>query len=433
LRILIHGINFTPELVGVGKYTGEMATWLADRGHDVRAVTAPPFNPEWKVFSGYSGSRYQREVHRGAAMDQSPVLSEKGQLGGLVVFRCPMWVSKEHSGIYRLLHLGSFAISSIPVMLSQIAWKPDVVIAIEPTLFCAPAAWATGRLCRARTWLHIQDFEIDAGFELGMLGSQSSRRMVSWFERGCIAGFDYVSTISAKMLTMLAQKGVSSARCVLFPNWVDTGVIFPLTGPSEFRKELGIPDNDIVALYSGNMATKQGLEILTETAWQLQSRKGLWFVFCGEGPGKEGLVERASKLANVLCLPLQPLERLNSLLNLADIHLLPQKTGAADLVMPSKLTGILASGRPVVATVFEGTQLARVVRGKGLVTTPEDPSALASAIVKLSDDPALRKTFGMNARAYAVFELDKNKVLSRFEKQLQAGRLARSTAIEEVT
>lgn len=406
--------------MGVGKYTGEMATWLADRGHDVRAVTAPPFNPEWKVFSGYSGSRYQREVHRFPASDQPPVVGEKGERGGLVVFRCPVWVSKQHSGFKRLLHLGSFAISSIPVMLSQIVWKPDVVIAIEPTLLCAPAAWATGRLSRGRTWLHIQDFEIDAGFELGMLSSQRFRRIVAWLERVCIAGFDRVSTISARMLTMLAQKGVPFARCVLFPNWVDTAVIFPLAGPSPFRKELGIPDGDIVALYAGNMATKQGLEVLAETARRLQSRRGLWFVFCGEGPSKESLVERASKLGNVLCLPLQPLERLNSLLNLADIHLLPQKAGAADLVMPSKLTGILASGRPVIATASEGTQLAYVVEGKGLVITPEDPSAMAAAIIKLSDDLALRNTLGINARAYAECELDKNKVLSRFEKQLQA-------------
>jgi colanic acid biosynthesis glycosyl transferase WcaI len=463
VRILIHGINFAPELVGSGKYTGEMAEWLAAFGHEVRTVTAPPFNPAWKVAPGYSQWRYTREdyfpqkltescgqalaaVVTGAPMLHSvrPTLPHKQApepethraktatceqamfLGSLVVFRCPLWVSQHPSAARRLLHLASFALCSSPVMLRQVAWKPDVVIVIEPALFCAPAAWMTGRLSGAKTWLHIQDFEIDAAFEMGLLHSKSLQRVVNWFEKVGMSGFDRISTISEKMLTRLPPKGVTPARCVLFENWVDTSTIFPLGEPSPLRKEFGIPFDDVVALYSGTMGQKQGLEVLAETARLLQPKKRLWFVFCGEGPGKAGLVRLTSEFGNVLFFPLQPFEKLNDLLNLADIHLLPQRADAADLVMPSKLTGILASGRPVIATAHDGTQLAQVVEGKGLVVPPGDPAALSAAILKLLDEPNLRHTLGQNARKYAVCELDKNRVLFRFEEQLQLCANSRS-------
>jgi colanic acid biosynthesis glycosyl transferase WcaI len=417
VRILIHGLNFAPELVGVGKYTGEMAEWLAARGHEVRAVTAPPFNPEWKVAAGFSPWRYSRE---GCTPPSGPV--ENGRklpaTAGLTVLRCPLWVPRRPSGAKRILHLTSFALASFLVMLRQVFWKPQVVLVVEPTLFCLPAALITGRFCKAKTWLHVQDFEADASFDLGLLKSRLLRSPIEWLEKKSMAAFDRVSTISEKMLATLASKGVARSACRLFPNWVDTGAIVPLERPSALRAQLGISTGEIVALYAGTMGRKQGLEILAEAARQLSGREGLRFVFCGEGPGKLILSDLTGHLANVQWIPLQPFARLNDLLNLADIHLLPQKADAADLVMPSKLTGMLASGRPVVATSRPGTQLAEVVRGRGIVVEPGDATEFARAIEQLADDPALRERLGRNAREYALSELQKESILSRLEQEL---------------
>jgi colanic acid biosynthesis glycosyl transferase WcaI len=417
VRILIHGLNFTPELVGVGKYTGEMAEWLAGRGHEVRAVTAPPFNPEWKVAPGFSRWRYSRE----GWVPPTRAIAEFGKLavpGGLTVLRCPLWVPLRPSAAKRLLHLASFALASFLVMLRQIPWKPQVVLVVEPTLFCLPAALLTGRSCGARTWLHVQDFEADAGFELGLMKSPVLRPAVRWVEKKSMSGFDRVSTISEKMLATLVGKGVERSACRLFPNWVDTDAIFPLPRPSPLRAELGISPRELVALYAGTMGRKQGLEMLAEAACRLAGRAGLRFVFCGEGPGKRALADLTSRLANVQWIPLQPFSRLNHLLNLADIHLLPQKADAADLVMPSKLTGMLASGRPVVATSRPGTQLARVVEGRGIVVEPGDSAAFASAIEQLAGNAGMREKLGNNAREYALSALEKESILSRLEQEL---------------
>lgn len=399
MRILIYSINFSPELTSTGKYTGEMSAWLAARGHDVRVVTAPPYYPAWKVSAGYSIWRYRTEGR---------------------IFRCPLWVPRKPSGFKRIVHLASFAISSLPVMLLHALWRPDVVWVVEPTFFGAPTAWLVARLSGGRAWLHIQDFEVDAAFKLGLLRSPLLRNFIVHFERWWMARFDRVSTISENMLARLKCKGVASERTVFFPNWVDTESIFPSNGENRLRKELGLGPEILVALYSGNMGDKQGLEVIVAAAQILRHQPHILFVMCGNGAARTGLEKLADGLTNIRWLPLQPTERLNDLLNAANIHLLPQRVNAEDLVMPSKLTGMLASGRPVVATANAGTAIAEVVIGRGLVVSPEDPVVFAQAILSLAGDSDLRNKLGAAAREYAVNNLHNEVILRRFEKELFA-------------
>ncbi|KVN03503.1 MULTISPECIES: glycosyltransferase WbuB [unclassified Burkholderia] len=423
MKIALHGINFSPELSGIGKYTCEMAEWLARRGHEVRVVTAPPYYPAWQIGQGYSGRSYSREV-KDLSPTQSNALNGEGRLW---VYRCPVWVPRHPSGLKRLVHLASFAASSLPVMLGQVFWRPDIVWVVEPPFVCAPQAWLLARLSGAQAWLHVQDFEVDAAFEFGLLPRGILSRLAYWAERVIIKAFDRVSTISENMSARLAEKGVMHGT--LFPNWVDTEAIYPLTGPSSMRHELAIPRHAIVALYSGNMASKQGLEILIDAARSLIARPDVRFVLCGDGPAKSRLQELASGLSNITFLPLQPVDKLNALLNLADIHLLPQRADAADLVMPSKLTGMLASGRPVLATAAHGTQVASVVAGRGVAVEPGDAQALSAAIEQLATNPQLRSELGAAARAYAVAHLGREAVLGKFEQALLSlveGKLASS-------
>jgi colanic acid biosynthesis glycosyl transferase WcaI len=403
MRILIQGIDYAPVQIGVGKYTSEMAEWLARQRHEVRVITAPPFYPDWRVAEDYSGWKYRREI-----------------VNKVDVRRCPIWVSCQPGGLKRLLHLASFAVTSLPVMIHQIPWRPNVIITIEPPLFCAPQAWLTARLSGAKAWLHVQDFEVDAAFNMGILPEGRLRKIVAILEQWLMSRFDCVSSISKRMVERLRAKGVSQFRCVFFPNWVDTEKIYPLHELSAMRIELGISDDEVVVLYSGNMNRKQGIEIMTDVAERLHSDKKILFVICGSGPARIGIEEAVQKkcLKNVRFLPLQPVERLNDLLNMADIHLLPQRHDVADIVMPSKLTGMMASGRPVIATAKLGTQLAKVLNGCGLVVPPKDVSGLVEAIQLLAWDREKRNAMGRAARRYAEDNWDKEKVLTGFEKVL---------------
>lgn len=402
MKILIYGINYAPELTGIGKYSAEMAEWLAARGHEVSVVTAPPYYPQWEVQPGYRAGRYARETRR-----------------GVTVRRAPLWVPARPGGLKRLVHLASFALSSLPSLLRAAAGRPDIILVVEPALFCAPAAWLAARLCGARAWLHIQDYEVDAAFELGLLKGAGLRGAVRRAERWLMRRFDRVSTISNRMLDLALAKGVDPGRAVLLPNWIDVDAIAPGEG-GDYRAELGIPENAIVALYSGNMGGKQGLQTLADVARRLSREHRVWFVFCGQGPERAPLEAQCQGLPRVRFLDLQPAERLGELLNTADIHLLPQRAGAADLVMPSKLTGMLASGRPVVCGAAPGTELAAVVTRCGLVTPPEDGEAMAEAVRKLSYNARLRDTLGVAARQYALAHLHVDTVLAAAEREFAA-------------
>jgi colanic acid biosynthesis glycosyl transferase WcaI len=371
-------------------------------------VTAPPHYPQWRIFNEYSSWQYKREKY----------LPAPGSTGTVEVFRCPVWIPQVPRGWKRILHLMSFSLSSWPATLRHVFWHPDVVLLIAPTLFCSPQVLCTARLSGAIAWLHVQDFEVDVAFQLRDFSSPQLRRWIHALERFVLRKFDRISAISDRMVERLSTKGVDAARGLLFPNWVDTSVIKPLPAPSPLRRELGIAEQAIVALYSGNMGKKQGLELLIEASRRLTLRPDIQFVFCGDGPYRDTFVRMTEEASNVTILPLQPADRLNELLNLADIHLLPQLADAADLVMPSKLTGMMASGRPVVATALTGTQLSDVLEGRGIITPPGDVNAFVEAVLQLAKDPYLRQRMGEEARKYALAHMDRDEVLRRFELSL---------------
>lgn len=405
LKVLIHGINYAPESMGVGRYTGEMGQWLAARGHEVRVVTAPPYYPAWRVGKGYSASKYCRE-----------------SVAGADVWRCPLWVPVQLSGIKRLLHLASFAASSFPVMLRQVLWRPNVVILVEPSLLCAPSAWLTARLCGARTWLHIQDFELDAAAGLRILGVSKAQALLYGVERFFLRKAQRVSTITAAMQRRAVEKGVPEDRSWVLPNWSDIDLVRPISRENKVRWEFGAGPEDVLVLYAGNMGEKQGLNLVLDAADQLKSRVNIKFAMVGTGIARQRLEQAARDrdLNNVRFFPSQPPDRLPPMLAAGDIHLVVQKREAADLVMPSKLTNILAAGRPSIATADPDTTLYEVVCGNdcGIATAPESVEELVAAIVALADDVATRERLGNNARQYAEKSLSKDKILSDLENKL---------------
>lgn len=398
--LLVVGLNYAPDFIGIPKYTTELCEELARRGHDVTVVTAPPYYPAWEIPASYRG------------------LWRSETLNGVHLIRAPLYVPRNPGGLTRLLHHLSFAMTSLPsAILCALAKRPDLVLTVAPSLMSAPAALIAAKLSGARSWLHIQDFEVDAAFELGMLKGGAARRWAERLERAILSGFDRVSTISASMRRLLVHKGVKDEAALEVRNWVDVDTVtaWPSSNTS-YRKALNIPADHTVALYSGNMAGKQGLETLAGVAARLETQSAkITLLLCGQGPLKEVLEVACSGRTNVRFMDLQPVEKLPELLATADIHLLPQRAEAADLVLPSKLTGMLASGRPIVAMADNGTGLAIEVEGCGVVVPPNDDTAMANAVAMLAQNVTLRSELGSAGRRRAEEVWRMSNVIERFE------------------
>ncbi len=378
MRLLIYGINYSPELTGVGKYTGEMAEWFRENGWEVEVVTAPPYYPHWEVSKGYSRWRQKSET-----------------LNGVLVHRVPLFVPRNPRFLNRLLHLASFAILSFPRLLrASASFRPDLLLVVQPTLFCAPGALFASRLFRTQTWVHVQDFEVGAAFGSRVARLPWLRPYAEAIESWLLRRFDHASAITSKMVDRLEAYGVPPERSFCFPNWVQS--VSPSTEEQlqNLRKRLAIDPVKKVILYSGNLGEKQGLEIVVETARILKDRQDTLFVICGEGLAKRRLKESSASLDNVHWLNLQPIEDFHHLLNLADLHLLPQKLGIGDLVFPSKILAMLGSGKPIVTTAAPGTRIFELVSRFGVVSKPESALDLSQSI-----DAALENRADLRARA----------------------------------
>jgi len=402
MRILVYSANYAPEPTGIGKYSAEMAQWLArSEDNEVRVVTGMPHYPAWRVDDAYRGRGYFRE-----------------RLGGVDVWRAPHWVPHRPGATARIAYLIGFALMSLPLMLRQVLWRPDVVLTVAPALVCAPAGWLCARLSSAVAWMHVQDFEVDVAFRTGLMRGRWRRRLIEGAERWLFRRFDRVSTISRRMIERTQAKGVAPGDVVFLPNWVDLEQIRPLGRPSAFRAQLDIPDDAVVGMYSGSLGAKHGLDMLPLVARRLAHLPKFVLVVCGEGVFQRHLDEAARELPNMRTLPLQPAEQLSELLGMADIHLLPQSPGVSDLVMPSKLVGMFASGRPVVVASSPDTELAQVVHGRGAVVPPQDAQAFAAAVEELVCDTELRLHQGAEARRHAEAHFGKDVVLSKLRDEL---------------
>jgi colanic acid biosynthesis glycosyl transferase WcaI len=193
---------------------------------------------------------------------------------------------------------------------------------------------------------------------------------------------------------------------------VDLEAIKPQPRTLAYRQELGLKPDDFVVLYSGNLGAKQGFGVLLDAARELAGHPDVVFAVAGRGPARPQLEAAAAVLPNIRLYDFQPEARFGEFLNVADLHVLPQASDAADLLLPSKLGCMLASGRPIVITAKPGTELDRFLDGTCTLTPPGDAEALARAILDLRYAAAAPAAQAARLRKAAA--LSKQVLLPRF-------------------
>lgn len=410
MKILICGINYYPEPTGIGKYTGEMASWLAKQGHEVNVITALPHYPAWSIDANYKGKGFHKEL-----------------IDGVQVYRTPLYVpaSDKVTSKNRILLEITYALNSlkywIPLLIKK--KKFDIVVAVSPSMQSVLLAYLYKLFRKVPLVTHIQDLQVDAALRLNMLKPGLFIKALYKIENYLLRHSTKVSTITDAMRERIEKKEVNKNNTWIFPNWADIQRVTPQPlEKNEFRHNLNIKDEDVLFVYSGNIGEKQGLDLIINAASDLKENQYIKFLIAGEGAAKSRLVKlsKDKQLNNVFFLPVQPLEKLSELLAAADVHLIIQKSEAADLVMPSKLTNILAAGRPVIATADQGTALSNVISNNdlGKVGPPENKETLISNLLALSGDKKKSIEMGVRARIYAEKYLAQESVLKDFEMKL---------------
>lgn len=413
---VMYSVNYSPELTGIGKYNGELAPVLASNYIDTHVLTAPPYYPEWRISAGF----------------YNKYLTLKDSTG-ITVHRCPLYVPTKVTTVKRLVHLSSFAITSAFRLFSLWRVKPDVLFLVQPTLFCAPFALLFCKLRGTKSILHVQDYEIDAMFGLGLGQSGFIKKVVKGIERWLMSKFDVVSSISYSMLDNARKKGVPEEKLLFFPNWADTNFVHPDVDSSALRAEWGFAEEDKIVLYSGNLGQKQGLEIVIDAALAFKDQPHVKFVIIGSGAYRDTLEQMAldNGISNIQFKPLQPWELVPQILVMADVHLVVQKKGVADAVLPSKLTNILAAGGHALVTAEQSTELGKISAlypGIYQLVEPEDSAAFIQGLATLLATDT--KATNQLARHYAVENINKDKVIQRFIQNLE--QITKSGSIENV-
>lgn len=401
MRILVIGINYAPEKTSVGPFTTGLCEHLAAQGHQVTAVTAFPYYPEWRVWEGYRGSLHRREI-----------------INGVVVHRVAHYVPYKASQLVeRLAYDFTFTISAFIAAL--FTGKCDVIYCSCPPPTVALAAYVLGKIKGAPYVIKLTDLASDAALATGILKDGLAIRMARALE-----GFIYrqartVVCLCQGFIEKLIARSVPAEKFRLIPDWGDTERIRPVESDGTFRNENGFGPGKFLILHSGNMGKKQNLINVVNAAECSQSERDFVWVLVGQGEDFPALKLAAEERApNLSLLPLQPAEALAQMYAAADVLLLNQIAAIGDAVIPCKLLTYMAAGRPIVAAVNENSEAARVIRRAncGVIVAAEDPEALSAAVRSLKNEPELRRELGANARAYAEEHFTKASALEAYDE-----------------
>jgi len=402
MRILIYSYNYYPEPIGIAPLMTELAEGFVRRGHEVRVVTGMPNYPERLIYPAYRGKFYHTET-----------------INGVTVQRSFLWANGPNPGFKdRLMLDGSFIVTSLVQLFK--GWKPDAIFSsLPPLLACFPVALYAG-VTGVPVVTNVQDIVSEAAVGTDLIDKGSAiARIADGLEKFSYSISTRITVIADKFIEKLVAQGVPREKIVHIPNWVDTHFIRPLPRDNNsFRKKHGLEDHFVV-LYSGNIARTQGLETAVEAAVHLRQVPEIRMVIVGEQNALEGLRKHgeACGVDNVLFLPFIPREELPEMLAAADVSLVMQKRSVTAFNMPSKIPGLLSSGRPIIASVPpQGTAETAVgMSGGGIIVPPETPEALAGAILDLYHHPEKMDAIAGQGRKYALENYQFDVILERYE------------------
>ena len=399
VKILVLNFYYAPDFSSDVPVLQSIVEGLARRGHMIHMVVAAPHRQGGTIWPEYHGGFFWHEETPGISIDRTWVYSRPNMtMAG------------------RMCNYLSYSVLALPLLLCRA--QPDIIFVPTPPPNMGVTGMLAGLVRGAPYVLNVQDIYPDVAVRAGMLRAGRLTACVQQIEHVVYRRASRVTVISEGFKHNLLAKGVPAAKIAVLPNFVDTATVVPLSRLTPLRQTLGLEDR-LVILYAGSLGHPQGLACVLDAAALLQHRKDLFFLFVGEGAKKGALESLAQekRLANVQFLPPSPWPEVPQVLATADISLVPLRRGFGFETVPSKLYSVMASGRPVIASVDPGCDTWSLVQtsGCGICVAPEDAAALAEAIGRLADDRELRQRLGGVGRTHVVEHYSQAQIVSRYE------------------
>jgi len=319
----------------------------------------------------------------------------------------------------RAVNYLTFLIASARAALT--APRPQVVICMTDPPILAIVALAAARRSRAALVVISQDVFPEIAILLHRIENALVVRLLRAAIRTYLTRADRVVAIGEKMRGRLEAKGAPAAALRVIPNWVDTAALEEKPRPNAWSRDAGLAESFVV-MHSGNVGFTQDLDTLVRSATFLRDLDDLTIAIVGDGARRAELLALADLLEvdHVRFLRYQPRESLPYSLSAADVHVVGLAPQLSGYVVPSRLYGVLAVGRPVIAAADADSETAELVRtiGCGLVVPPGRPELLAAGIRRAYDGEFDLVDMGRRAREYAVAEADRRVAVSRYRELL---------------
>ena len=383
MKLVVVTPHFAPDVAPTGEVVTRIVEELIAQGHTIEVFTSLPWYRDHKIEPGYEGKLVRYE--------DAP--------WGRIVRVNPFPTPDKRNIARRAASFAGFSIAS--GVLGSRGENVEGVLALSPPLTLGLAGWRIARRRKAPLVFNVQDVYPDVAIELGVLTNPGLVSAARRLERLCYARADAVTVLSDDLKDNVSARLDDPRKVRVIPNFVDTEWITPASHENPYRRQHGL-SGKFVVMYAGNVGLSQSLDLVLDSAAALAHEKDIVFVINGGGAGRAGLEQRAKGLGNVVFIDMQPSERLPEVLAAADLHLVPLKRGLARSSVPSKTYSILAAGRPLIASVDSGSEVARVVEraGAGLAVPPEDAEAFTKAIRTLYERREELPAMGAEGRAF---------------------------------
>lgn len=392
-------LHYVPEPTGNAPYVGSLAERLVERGHAVRVLTAHPHYPEWELKPGYGQWRRQ-EVLR-----QVPLV------------RLRHYVPTRPTGFRRLLSEASFGIR----LIFERWGRPDLVILVSPGLFASAIAMFKAQLLGIKVVTWVQDLYSLAVSETGQGGGAASRTIAA-IEARVLRNAAAVVVIHERFRRYVGTVlGVPRDKVEVVRNW--SHLTLPqVEDRSSSRERLGWRVDETIVLHAGNMGYKQGLENVVHAA-RLAERSGerVRFVLLGHGNQRTAIESHASGVTTIQFIDPLPDKAFEEALLSADILLVNERVGVAEMSVPSKLTTYFSTGLPVLAASDPaGITAEEIEVSKGALRVPPgDPAALLQAILRLRRDGKLSASLGDAGRRFREEALGEKAAIDKYDSLLR--------------